>query len=221
MTDQTLRPQPLLVTITAPTCAGKTTLLTALTERLGFERVVSTTTRAARAGETEGVDYYFISEAESRALEAAGAFAELIEFNGTRYGVTKAEMDRIAASGRPAVIVLEPKGLEAYRALCRELHWQLLSVYVSTVEAVRVKRLVERATGDVVAAALGGTDPAVAVGQVVASYFRRLTAVLQEERNWSASAFWDVTVDGQNLDRAVDDVRLALELRKRRQSLYL
>lgn len=218
MTDQTLQPQPLLVTITAPTCAGKTTLLTALTERLGFERVVSTTTRAARAGETEGVDYYFISEAESRALEAAGAFAELIEFNGTRYGVTKAEMDRIAASGRPAVIVLEPKGLEAYRALCRELHWQLLSVYVSTVEAVRIQRLVDRTTADLIAV---GPGELTAMRRGVETAFRRLTAVLQEERNWSASAFWDVTVDGQNLDRAVDDVRLALELRKRRQSLYL
>ena len=83
--------QSVLVTLTAPTCAGKSYLLNYIRNDRKLPCLVSTTTRPARAGEVEGVDYFFISEEESKSIEADDDFAELAVYNGIRYGVTKAE----------------------------------------------------------------------------------------------------------------------------------
>ena len=59
---------PTLITLTAPTCSGKSYLLDALTKDW-CSRIVSTTTRPPRPGECEGIDYHFISEEESRRIQ--------------------------------------------------------------------------------------------------------------------------------------------------------
>ncbi len=66
-----------LYIISAPSGAGKTSLVKALLERLGGVTVsVSHTTRAARPGEQDGVDYYFTDRAEFERLVAADEFLE-------------------------------------------------------------------------------------------------------------------------------------------------
>ena len=83
--------QPILVTLTAPSCSGKSYLLNYIRDEAKMPCLVSTTTRAPRTGEQEGIDYYFISREQSKRYEIEDNFAELAIYNGTRYGVTKQE----------------------------------------------------------------------------------------------------------------------------------
>ena len=91
----------MIVVITAPSGAGKTTLITRLLEsddRFVFS--ISTTTRKKRHDETEGVNYYFVSDEKFRAMIANDEFFEWAEVYGNYYGTTKKEVDRILKSGK-------------------------------------------------------------------------------------------------------------------------
>ena len=185
---------PTLITLTAPTCSGKSYLLDALTKDW-CSRIVSTTTRPARHGECEGVDYHFISVEESRRLEAAGDFFELIEFNGTRYGVTNHEMQQKMAGGPPPVVILEPQGLDIYQAECAKRGWSVFKVFVSTTESVRIDRLNQRTTGEL----RGGGD----IEKQVKAHTQRLLSITGDERHWINRFNWDVVVPGDDVEKAL------------------
>lgn len=97
--------------ITGPSGAGKGTLIKRLLERHpDLEVAVSATTRPQRPSETNGREYWFLSEAEFVERIEAGEFLEHVEFVGGRYGTLASEMDRIAAEGRVCVLELEIDG---------------------------------------------------------------------------------------------------------------
>ena len=97
------------VVLTAPSGAGKTTIarrVLAGEPRVRFS--VSATTRAPRARETHGVDYFFLSEAEFRARVAAGDFVEYEEvYPGRLYGTLRPEMERIAQETADGAALLD------------------------------------------------------------------------------------------------------------------
>ena len=103
--------EPVFV-VTGPSGAGKGTLIKALAERLDvLEVAVSATTRPLRPGETDGVEYHFLTETEFVRRVDAGAFIEHVEYvSGKRYGTLRSELDRIAARGRVCVLELELEG---------------------------------------------------------------------------------------------------------------
>lgn len=98
--------------ITGPSGAGKGTLIRALAEGLPqLEVAVSATTRPLRPGETDGVEYHFLTEEEFRARITAGEFLEWVEYvSGKLYGTLREEIDRIGARGRVCVLELELEG---------------------------------------------------------------------------------------------------------------
>lgn len=189
---------PTLVTLTAPTCSGKSVILNALTDR-GCGRIVSTTTRYRRIGETEGVDYRYISTKESMELEEADAFFELINFRGTRYGVTHAEMEGKMAGEFAPVVVLEPVGLAIYEQKCREHGWNIYKVYISTPEPIRLNRLDYRTADD-----LKNADTAESRLKVLQAHTDRVLSITGDERLWQSSNIWDAVVPGTNLTEALD-----------------
>ena len=76
-----------------------------------LELAVSATTRARRAGERDGREYWFLSEEEFSRRVAAGDFLEHVVYvSGHRYGTLSSEIDRIAAKGRVCVLELETEG---------------------------------------------------------------------------------------------------------------
>ncbi|RMF20326.1 MAG: guanylate kinase, partial [Deltaproteobacteria bacterium] len=76
-----------LIIVSGPSGAGKTSVCGPLLERVSGMRVsVSTTTRRPRAGEHDGVDYYFVDDAEFDRMIRAGEFAEWATVHGFRYG---------------------------------------------------------------------------------------------------------------------------------------
>lgn len=85
----------LLLILSSPSGAGKTTLTRMLLERCPDLRFsVSHTTRAARANEVDGRDYHFIDRAKFLELVAAEAFLEWAEVHGNLYGTSIAEVTR-------------------------------------------------------------------------------------------------------------------------------
>lgn len=89
-----------IVALTAPSGAGKTTIARRLTEAVPQTRFsVSATTRAPRARERDGVDYFFLSEPEFRRRVEAGDFIEFETYAGHLYGTLRSELERVAAEG--------------------------------------------------------------------------------------------------------------------------
>jgi guanylate kinase len=95
--------KPLLLIISSPSGAGKTTLWRALLAHIPELRFsVSHTTRKPRAGELSGREYHFVERAEFEQLVAQGAFLEWAEVHGNLYGTSRAELD--AARGSRGII---------------------------------------------------------------------------------------------------------------------
>ncbi len=104
--------------VTGPSGAGKGTLIKGLLERVpGLEVAVSATTRAQRPGETDGHDYWFLSDAEFTRRVDSGAFLEYVPYvSGRRYGTLRSEMERIAGDNRICVLELELEGALAVQS---------------------------------------------------------------------------------------------------------
>lgn len=101
-----------LIVITAPSGAGKTTLINRLmTEIPELRFSISATTRSPRDNEKNGVHYYFITKEEFMKKAAAGEFLEWEEFYaGTCYGTLRSEVDKNLKSGYFVLLDLEVKG---------------------------------------------------------------------------------------------------------------
>jgi guanylate kinase len=86
---------PLPLIVSSPSGAGKTTLTTALLQRLPDLRFsVSHTTRKPRQNEQNGREYHFVDRTEFLKLIEQGAFLEWAEVHGNLYGTGRAELDR-------------------------------------------------------------------------------------------------------------------------------
>jgi guanylate kinase len=101
-----------LIIVTAPSGAGKTTIVHHLLntyDELAFS--VSATNRAKRAHETEGVDYYFITSESFKQLITEGAFLECEEvYDGQYYGTLKKELERLWKMGKTIIFDVDVKG---------------------------------------------------------------------------------------------------------------
>ena len=107
----------LLFIVSAPSGTGKTTLVERLVQVLPNLRMSrSYTSRLARAGERDGVDYNFISRAEFEALIAEHAFLEWADVFGNLYGTAAADVERMVASGQDVVLVIDVKGARQVKA---------------------------------------------------------------------------------------------------------
>jgi guanylate kinase len=125
---------------------GKGTLIRSLLERVPeLELSVSATTRRARPGETNGVDYWFLSEEEFARRVAAGDFVEHAEYSGRRYGTLRAELQRRTDGGIPVVLEIEVQGARQVRETLPEA----VQVFIAppSLDALRA-RLIGRGTDD-------------------------------------------------------------------------
>jgi len=102
---------PFPIILSAPSGGGKTTIAKTLLSRrqdLGYS--VSCTTRAPRASEVDGRDYYFITRQEFLAKREEGAFAESAVVHGNLYGTLRSEVERVLAMGRHVVMDIDVQG---------------------------------------------------------------------------------------------------------------
>jgi guanylate kinase len=110
------RARGLLFIVSAPSGAGKTTLVERLVEQLPHLRMSrSYTSRPARQGEIDGVDYNFVTRDRFEAMAAAGEFLEWADVFGNLYGTSAADTDRILAAGDDVVLVIDVQGARKVR----------------------------------------------------------------------------------------------------------
>ena len=111
----------LLFVVSAPSGTGKTTVVERLVHvlpDLALSR--SYTSRAARPGETDGVDYNFVSRARFEEMVAANAFLEWADVFGNFYGTCAMDAERDLSQGRDLVLVIDVQGARQVRQRCRD-----------------------------------------------------------------------------------------------------
>ena len=107
----------LLFIVSAPSGAGKTTLVERLVEQtpqLMMSR--SYTSRPTRAGEADGVDYYFVTRQRFESMIEAGEFLEWASLFGNLYGTGEADTELQLAAGLDVVLVIDVQGARKVRA---------------------------------------------------------------------------------------------------------
>jgi guanylate kinase len=107
----------LLMVVSAPSGTGKTTVVERLVEICpSLARSRSYTSRKARAGERDGVDYNFIERPKFEAMAAQGGFLEWADVFGNLYGTGRADTEALLARGDDVVLVIDVQGARQVRA---------------------------------------------------------------------------------------------------------
>ncbi|MCB1678595.1 MAG: guanylate kinase [Halioglobus sp.] len=105
-----------LFTVSAPSGAGKTSLVNALVERTDGVRVsVSHTTRHVRPGEQDGVNYHFVSPQTFTAMLGDAAFLEHAEVFGNLYGTSREWVEQQLAAGTDVILEIDWQGAQQVR----------------------------------------------------------------------------------------------------------
>jgi guanylate kinase len=103
--------------VAAPSGTGKSTVCRRVVDRNeGLVLSVSHTTRPIRAGETDGVDYFFVEPSEFQRLVDDGAFVEWAVYNGNHYGTSSESIEPALAAGRDVLLEIEVQGARQARS---------------------------------------------------------------------------------------------------------
>jgi len=117
----------LLFVITAPSGAGKSSLIrAALEEEPRIRLSVSTTTRAPRAGEVNGREYHFVDPQTFEAMVQRGEFLECAEVHGNRYGTSQRAIDAALTRGEDLLLEIDWQGAQQVR----RLHPDCVTIFV-------------------------------------------------------------------------------------------
>ena len=173
-----IRPGKLFV-LSGPGGVGKSTITKALMDHPDFWVSVSATTRSPRAGERDGVDYFYISEDEFNRRISANEFLEWAEFAGNKYGTPITEVHEKLAKGLNVILEIEIDGARQVRKSSPSS--QLIFIAPPSWEEL-VKRLERR-----------GTD----------SDERRAERLALAQEEMAAQSEFDYVVVNDQLDRVI------------------
>jgi len=126
-----------LFVVSAPSGAGKTSLVRALVARAGALVVsVSHTTRARRPGEEDGVHYHFVDAATFEAMVAAGEFLEHARVFDHAYGTARGPVGARLAAGEDVLLEIDWQGARSVRAAMAEV----VSVFILPPSVAELER---------------------------------------------------------------------------------
>lgn len=108
------KPGKLLV-VSGPSGVGKSTITNKLRTDNRFWISVSVTTRRLRTGETNGVDYHFVSDEEFTKMIERNEFLEWADFAGAKYGTPRKAVEDALASGKNVILEIELNGARQVR----------------------------------------------------------------------------------------------------------
>lgn len=181
---------PLLVVFSGPSGVGKDTLIEKLLEvEPRMRKVATVTTRLPRRGETEGVDYHFVSPMRFQELIAEGALLEHARVYDNWYGVPRADVDNLIGDGWDVILRTDIQGATSVKNLVPHA----VTIFIAPEDIADLEaRLLRRGIAETEDQGL------------------RLEEARQEME--AASAFDHVVVNPENgLEMAVEKVRQILE----------
>jgi guanylate kinase len=183
VTDTTAK----LFVIAAPSGAGKTTLVKALTTRnpeLRFS--ISYTTRPQRRTEAHGVDYLFVDKSQFETLRADGALLESAEVFDNFYGTSREQVEQHLGEGRHVILEIDWQGARQVRTAMPEC----ISIFILPPTREELERRLRSRGTD--------TDDVIA---------RRLRDSLSDMSHWDE---FDYVIFNDDLDTAVADLEAVL-----------
>lgn len=138
----------IIFVVSAPSGTGKSTLCVNLRQTPDFVYSVSCTTRSPRAGEEDGVDYFFLTKKEFERRIKKGEFLEYAEMCGNYYGTPKEQVQKLIARGKDVLLDIEVQGARQIRSNPDEkIRNALVDVFIMPpTEEELEKRLRKRGT---------------------------------------------------------------------------
>lgn len=144
------RRRALLLVISAPSGAGKTTLCARLlAEFKQMRRCVTCTTRPPRSGEVKGRDYIFLSPQEFQRKVASGFFLEHARVHGHDYGTPRQPVEKGLCAGRDLLLAIDVQGAAQIRKLIASrggamLKKAFVDVFVVPPDLLSLKRRLKK-----------------------------------------------------------------------------
>jgi len=139
-------PNPLLIVISGPSGVGKDSVLEEMKSRgLPFHFVITATTRSPRPEETDGVDYFFLSQDEFARMIDEGELLEYAVVYQDYKGIPKSQVRKALASGKNVIMRIDVQGAETVRKLAKDA---LMIFLTPQNEEELINRLKNRNTED-------------------------------------------------------------------------
>lgn len=185
MTSLQNKPGKIFV-FSAASGAGKTTLLDHLRQTVpGLVYSISATTRLPRAGEKDGVHYFFLSESEFTKKMEAGEFAEWAIVHGHFYGTPRCFIDNTIASGKHIIMDIDVIGKKKFDVV----YPQAVGILILPPSIEILRQRLERR----------GTDSREAIDLRIANAAKEMDFAKKEGK-------YEYTVVNNNLEKAKSDV---------------
>ena len=177
-----------LFVITAPSGAGKTSLVRALMQREpSLEFSISCTTRRQRANEVHGEDYYFVDTPEFMRMVEADEFLEFAKVFDNHYGTPRRQVEEALEAGRNLILEIDWQGAQQVRHVMPEC----VSIFILPPSRTELER---RLRGR-------GTDSEEVIQ-------RRLADAVSDMKHWNEFAY---VVVNDDFDRAVDELQAIVQ----------
>jgi guanylate kinase len=197
--QQAIARRGLMLVLSSPSGAGKTTLSRMLLEAdPGVELSVSVTTRKQRPGEIDGRDYYFIDAARFDAMVKGGELLEWAQVFGHRYGTPRAPVEAALANGHDVLFDIDWQGTQQLRE--RAGH-DLVSIFVLPPSMADLERRLRRRA----------QDPDDVIGA-------RMATAADEMSHWAEYHYVVINTDVDRAFREVHTILAAERLKRERQT---